>query len=138
MSLKPNERQELEEGLVEKLGRRGGCSLACRIIHGFRSETSPFVITDPKTRTRDVHFFLFDGSNALDMGGIYQIDDLLKIIDTHHEGFIAVATDWTRVDKHQHGQAMCGEERRILERRFRDHILRRKVDFGIVEDFRDT
>jgi hypothetical protein len=91
----------LEEELVEKLGREGYCSVACRIIHEFRRDTEPWVITNPKNKAADIHFFLFDGQNAIDICEIYALPYLLEVIDKGKEGLIASPTEWKRVWKHE-------------------------------------
>jgi hypothetical protein len=130
MSLKPEERLDLEAELVEKLGREGYCSVACRIIHEFRSDGLPWVITDSETDERNAHFFLFDNRFAIDIGGAdYTKERLLKIIDTTDEGLIAKPTEWPRIYHHERSLRMCPEEKEIVEQRFREHILRHQLLF---------
>ena len=135
MSLKPEERLDLEKELVEKLGREGYCSVACRIIHEFRPDASPWVVTDPETDTANAHFFLFDGKYATDIGGtFYEISTLICFTDQRGEGLVAKPTDWQRVRKHEQSLAMCAEEKEIVERRFREHILGCPTLFGLQDE----
>ncbi len=133
MNLKKEERESLEEELVEKLGRTGYCSVASRVIYEFRPDTSPWVITDSETKKADIHFFLFDGQYALDIWGIYPLPTLLEIIDKGNEGFIAEPIEWRRMWQHERNLRMCAEEKEIVERRFRQHISKRLKTFGVKE-----
>ncbi len=129
MSLSERERQELEEELVESLARHGYCSVACQILHEFRPDAIPWVITDAENNTRDAHFFLYDGEYAIDIGGRYDIPFLTAIID---RTLVAQPTDWHRVRRHEKSLGMCREEKEIVERRFRKHIKSRPKTFGIA------